>query len=109
MFENILTVVVGRNVRHTRLRYEDFVQNPMPVLQRALNDLGLTYNFEALDPGSLHLVPTHSVGGNPMRYTLQGLRVQLDDQWRRDWSAPTRFALSAFGLPVLLAFGYPPW
>jgi hypothetical protein len=90
------------------MRYETFVRSPREELTRVLNGLG-----EPAAPGQLRfladdvaLEPTHSVSGNPMRFRIASLPIELDDQWRREMPLRDRRVVTLLAWPLLKAYGY---
>ena len=73
-----------RRVPVTRLRYEDLVAHPGPVVRRAFRELELLGDGELplLGPTRIELGPTHSVAGNPMRFTIGTMDLRPDTEWK---------------------------
>jgi hypothetical protein len=108
LFYNELTTLAASGVPSLRVRYEDFVADPRPALQRILRhagvqdaDLGFVGGTELL------LQPNHSVDGNPMRFSVGATRLRVDDEWTRAMSPADRTWVTALTFPLLLAYGYP--
>ncbi len=106
MFENASVARSRRELPYTALRYEDFAAHPRPELARALSALGLPADLGFLDQPRVQITPTHSVGGNPMRFSSQGLQIQLDQEWKQGLSRANYVILSLLGLPMLKSYGY---
>ncbi len=106
----LLATLSGHLARRTQLRYEDLLANMGSELSRVVDELEL----EDLDPadldrlvGGIDLEPTHSVGGNPLRFE-RNLRLRPDNRlWERDLRGMNRFWVTLFALPGLLRYGYP--
>jgi hypothetical protein len=91
------------------LRYEDFTADP----RGAVEDLS---QFAAVPapPGSLPfgdgdsvvLHPSHTVAGNPMRFTVGPLTLRRDDDWRHRLPRGPRWLVSLLTLPMLARYGY---
>jgi UDP-N-acetylglucosamine transferase subunit ALG13 len=97
-----------RDVPVTRMRYEDLVRDPGAVVRGAWHDLDLPGSGELpmVGPTTIELEPTHSVAGNPMRFS-HGLTTLLPDTaWRGAMSPRDRRLVTALTLPHLVAYGY---
>jgi hypothetical protein len=106
MFENAGAARLSHDFPYSAMRYEDFAQNPKVELGKALVVLGLPADLSLLDQAPLQLVSTHSVGGNPVRFSPRGFQIKLDQEWRHGLSKPTYAALSVLGFPMLRSYGY---
>lgn len=96
--------VAGARVR--RIRYEDFVEDPEPVLAEALEDVGLADFQPVLDQNTVTLRTQHTVAGNPMRFTRGELTLRRDDQWRTAMDIGQRRAVTAMTAPLRFGYGY---
>lgn len=92
--------------RHHRLRYEDFVSDPLGAVSEILAPLGGGDAPAQAATGELVLAPSHSVSGNPMRFASGTLRVKLDDEWRAAMPLRDRAAVAAVTWPLLARYGY---
>ncbi len=108
--DNLLWDAVARRMpRATRVRYEDLVADPRAELLRVLDELALsgaerTLGF--LEDASAHLLPTHGISGNPMRFEHGRVALRVDDEWRTSMSLPRRALISAVTWPLLRHYGY---
>lgn len=103
MFE----AVAGLGTTRLRVRYEDFVRAPRETLQRVATYLGLPDDTVADGPDHrLSLQPTHTVAGNPMRFTSGTVQVRGDDEWRTGMTPANRAIVTATTWPLLLRYGY---
>lgn len=92
---------------YTLMKYEDFTQTPVKVLDRALQELGfreIDTNF--LANSQLELTPNHSVNGNPVRFAGKKITIVSDLEWRRKMPRGTRMAMGLITAPLLLRFKY---
>lgn len=92
-----------------RVRYEDLVADPTGVLAEVLAYLGLpleedTLNF--LHSDTAELGTSHTIGGNPMRFTTGRLTLRADEAWRREMPPRTRLGVSALTAWPLAGYGY---
>lgn len=104
--ENNSTANVARLVPYTQMKYEDFTHAPYKELERALTELGISANLERLQNPDLILEPTHSVGGNPMRFAARQILVKPDVEWRDKMPASVRMALWLLAMPLMVRYGY---
>jgi Sulfotransferase family len=90
-----------------RVRYEDFVADPLPVIR----DLAAWGGSDA-DPGAflrdhtVQLSQGHTVAGNPMRFRVGEIAIKRDDQWRTAMPAALQRRVRLLTWPFRLAYGY---
>lgn len=104
--ENLLP----RTISVQRLRYEQFLAEPVSTVSALATEVGLTVgenDLAYLRDGSATLEPIHSVAGNPMRFTTGRVALRTDDAWRRRLPPRQRRMVAALCLPLLSAYGYP--
>ncbi len=98
----------GSPERYLMLRYEDFVREPLPAVERILRLVGE-------EPPSLPFVsergvelrgPNHNVGGNPSRFRTGVVELRPDTEWARHMKDGDRRLVTALTLPFLARFGY---
>lgn len=108
--QNLSFDVLGRLGTPTQvLRYEDFVSAPGPELRRVAAFAGLRFDdkaFPVTGGDRVELSVTHSVSGNPMRFTAGEVRVRRDDAWRGRFPRRRRVVVSALTLPLRARYGY---
>ena len=93
-----------------RFRYEDLLARPAGVLGQALDFLGLPADDEALrflTSDSAELGASHTIGGNPMRFSTGRLSLRTDEAWRREMSPAARLQVSALTAWPMTSYGYP--
>lgn len=89
------------------IRYERLVADPRAELNRLLEFAGLPANeLGFLGDGLAELTPTHSVAGNPMRFTNGRLALRTDDEWRTAMPGRHRALVSAVSWPLMHHYGY---
>lgn len=107
-FENGLIAGLRAGVaRYHLLRYEDFAAAPADALRQAFQALeleGLALKAPAMLDAEL--VSTHSVGGNPIRFSTGKVKIRLDADWKTAMPAWRRVALELLIFPWLRKFGY---
>lgn len=101
-----------------RLRYEDFLDDPVASLQaigslsgiESLSDpAGSAWIDATADPVTATLsTPMHSVAGNPLRFGSNDLTLQLDDAWRIKLDPSARATVTRITRPTLARYGYAP-
>jgi UDP-N-acetylglucosamine transferase subunit ALG13 len=92
-----------------RIRYEDLVAEPVGVLSEVLAYLGLPADEESLrflHSDSAELGRSHTIGGNPMRFSTGRLTLRADDAWRREMPPRTRLGVSALTAWPMTGYGY---
>jgi hypothetical protein len=108
ILENYFTIRMYDGLPNTLIKYEEFVENPAPILEKTL--LELKFDHADLDwlyhNESLNLQPTHSIGGNPIRFVKAGVSIQADNEWQNKMPVHQKIALGLMGLPLLSQFGY---
>jgi hypothetical protein len=95
--------------RLSRLRYEDFVNDPTLYLGDTLVRLG--FDDEA---GSLSIVRgreislsvDHTVSGNPSRFRTGNIELRPDEEWKVKMSGANKRVVTALTAPLLLRYGY---
>jgi hypothetical protein len=94
---------------HSRLRYEDFVNDPAFYLAKTLIRLG--FDDEA---GSLPVVRRreislsvdHTVSGNPSRFRTGKVELRPDEEWKVKMRGADKNVVTALTAPLLLKYGY---
>lgn len=94
------------------VRYEDFVRAPDMMLSRIASFAGLPPGTTAPFLGSdragywADLPASHSVSGNPMRFSTGRIPIRQDDRWRGAMPLAQRAVVTALTLPLLSRYGY---
>jgi hypothetical protein len=97
-------------VRSTRLRYEDFVADPVRTLVAATAAVGVPLtpaDLPAVDHSRVELDASHGLSGNPGRFRSGVVELHRDDGWIAEMPATDRAIVTALTLPLLKAYGYP--
>ncbi|GAB6985670.1 sulfotransferase [Nocardioides pyridinolyticus] len=92
-----------------RLRYEDFVADPVGTLVGATAVLGLPLSPRDLPPvvgAEVFLAPSHGLSGNPSRFRSGPVELRRDDGWRAAMPPTAKAAVTALTLPLLVSYGY---
>ncbi len=94
----------------TRLvRYEDFVAAPAHTTRRLGRFADLDIGDGALDfidGGTVDLIASHTVAGNPMRFRTGRVALRRDDEWRALLPPGERRVITALTAPLLSRYGY---
>jgi hypothetical protein len=91
------------------LRYEDLLASPRDTVARILAFAGVKTSAETLGylrDREVHLEPSHTVDGNPMRMTSGPVALRRDEGWRTGLSALDRRMTMALTGPLAIAYGY---
>lgn len=91
------------------VRYEDLVADPRHVLTTVAQHAGLRVGPDDLgfvSQQAVVLAPTHSVAGNPMRFTVGAIPLRPDDEWRSRLPATRRRLVKTLTFPLRARFGY---
>jgi UDP-N-acetylglucosamine transferase subunit ALG13 len=109
VFYNLMTdsMRMLRRTPYRFLRYEEFIDQPLPALQGALRHAGLsapTLGFLRGHEASMRA--NHTVDGNPMRLRSGPIELRVDDGWRTGMRPWQRRAVTAITAPLAMAYGY---
>ncbi len=107
-----IRLLARRGVRTLLVRYEDFVTAPAAALREMGSFAGLpeipTGQFLTGAAGEWYadLSASHTVSGNPMRFSTGRIAIRRDERWRAAMPAAHRRAVTALTLPLLARYGY---
>jgi hypothetical protein len=91
------------------LRYEDFVANPEKSAREILQFIGEQPTESPFVQSNIVMMQqTHTVHGNPMRFTTDALTIQSDDEWKQKLSLYQKAVIAGLTLPMMLYLGYRP-
>jgi hypothetical protein len=90
-----------RGVPMARARYEELVAEPVGTLRRLAQalDLPVVPALEVVD-NEVTLATSHSVAGNPMRFTTGPVRLRVDDGWTTRLPSGQRRVVSGLTAPL---------
>jgi sulfotransferase family protein len=92
---------------YTLLRYEDLVRMPEGSLSKLFADLGIERpSLDFLDGLHANLKTSHTVSGNPVRFTNKEIKIQPDMQWQHAMARHQKWLVTLITWPLLLKYGY---
>ncbi|MFY1697073.1 MULTISPECIES: sulfotransferase [unclassified Solwaraspora] len=99
-----------RCVPVTRIRYEEFLNDP----RRVVGDVASYAGIDATDAALSYLTrehaelgTVHNPSGNPMRFATGRVSLRRDDAWRASLPSRHRWLVNAMCAPLLTAYGFP--
>lgn len=99
--------VLARTGAPTRLvRYEDFLAAPLAEMRQLAEFAGVEPDLSFMTDTGADLGPTHTAGGNPMRYSTGRIEFRRDDAWRSQLNTDARAVVTTLTLPLLAHYGY---
>lgn len=104
---NVAIEKLGRSgVPYTRIRYEDFVEDPARSLYQITDALGLPRSRLPIEGRVARLSKKHIISGNRARGEVGAITLRNDSEWRS--ALPPRMQAIARGttLPLLGRYGY---
>ncbi|WP_202805861.1 sulfotransferase [Actinopolymorpha alba] len=105
--ENVVPALLARRgVPTMRVRYEDFVAEPLRMFQEIAGFVGHRGEVPIGADGTAHLWSGHAVSGNPMRFSSGPVTVREDTAWREGFAYRHQLLVSALTVPTRWRFGY---
>lgn len=101
----------GRSAQehYMRLRYEDFIQNPIAAVEQIKKFVGEPYiGLPQIEDDNILLTMNHTVSGNRNRVVTGSVPLRLDDRWRTDLDDHTRKLVTRLTRPLLHRYNYVP-
>jgi hypothetical protein len=93
--------------RYMQLRYEDFVREPKRTVEQICSFVGENLaGSPFVSETEVQLTPSHSVAGNPSRFTTGRVELRPDDEWRTSMRGSDRAVVTAVTWPLLWRYGY---
>jgi hypothetical protein len=93
--------------RYLRIAYEDFIREPVTQLEEIMSFLDLDLDsFPFVHDDELILMPNHSVSGNPSRFSTGAVKLQADDEWRRQMPLRHKRLVTLLSWPLGHRYGY---
>jgi hypothetical protein len=95
--------------RSALVRYEDFLARPRETVDALAALSGRPARLAApAEPGTVHLDPVHTVGGNNNRFRTGTVQLREDTAWRSRLHPLDRAAVTAVSAPLMARYGYRP-
>jgi len=95
--------------RLSRLRYEDFVNDPAFYLAETLIRVGFDDEADSLPVvrgREISLSVDHTVSGNPGRFRTGNIELRPDEEWKVKMRGADKNVVTALTAPLLLKYGY---
>jgi len=93
--------------RYLLLHYEDLTQNPVSVLKQVMNFMEFPEaDLSFLQGDHFHANPTHTVAGNPLRFTNGNITVKTDEEWKSAMPPLQKYITTGLTWPLLLKYRY---
>jgi hypothetical protein len=105
LLHNVEIEALGRGTPVLRVRYEDFVADPMTTTRAMLDFAGVSAEADHVHESFVELGPLHSCAGNPMRFRRGRIDLVADDRWRTQPASRRRLVTSVTA-PLLAHYGY---
>lgn len=89
------------------LRYEDLVSTPRKSLMDLFDKLQIDRPaLDFIDGNHANLRTSHTVSGNPVRFTNKEIKIEPDVEWKRAMTWRHRWLVTLVTWPFLLKYGY---
>ena len=99
---------VGRPGRFTRIRFEDFLEQPIGQVRRILAVVGAEdAEVPFVDDRSVRLPAHHMVEGHSSRFDVGVIPIRANTTWTRRLSTRREISTSLLALPLQLLYRYP--
>jgi len=93
--------------RSMLLQYEDLVRQPHETIEAVAAFAGRPARLDtAGEPGTVHMHPTHTVGGNNNRFRTGAVQLREDTAWRSRLHPLDRAAVTTVCAPLMAHYGY---
>lgn len=102
--------VWGGNSNYLRVRYEDFVDEPVASLSRILEFLHQPPESELfLNSRTVRISPQHTVSGNPTRFDSGPVTIEQGRSHSHSLPVWAKLLVTLITSPLLNRYGYPIW
>jgi hypothetical protein len=99
-------LLAARGTPTLRLRYEDFIAAPVAGMRELAEFAGVEPELSFMTDSGAELGPTHTAGGNPMRFTSGWTEFRRDDAWSSRLRPDARALVTTLTFPLLVRYGY---
>jgi Sulfotransferase family len=99
--------LASASTRYMRLAYEDFATSPRAGLEAILELVGDQAGSAPIESDRMvTLRRTHTVSGNPGRFSTGVVEIRPDTEWTTSMPASQRLLVTAMTSPLLHRYGY---
>ena len=91
---------------HPRLRYEEFVASPQLTIRELVRTTGVLGEGCDDQEEPIMQLPGVHIFGNPGRFRVGSVPIQLDDEWRRQMPSRSRRLVTVVSSPLMARYGY---
>lgn len=93
--------------QYALLNYEDLVNNPKRSLLGLFTDLGIEQpSLDFIDGIHANLKTSHTVSGNPVRFTNKEIKITPDVEWQHAMPNRHKWLVTLITWPLLSKYGY---
>lgn len=93
--------------QYALLRYESLVTNTKKSLSGLFTDLGIEQPaLDFMDGSHANLKTSHTVSGNPVRFTNKEIKIKPDVEWQHAMTNAHKWLVTLVTLPLLMKYGY---
>lgn len=93
--------------KYMRLFYEDFAREPQANVEKIINFLNVDEaTLPFINPHEAIVKPTHSVCGNPVRFSQGATKIKLDTRWKTQMNIKDKQLVSSITWPLLFRYNY---
>jgi hypothetical protein len=104
---NIAMDSLAKRGNYTLVRYEDFMTNPVEVVNQVLVDMSVNdKDLSFINNKKITLDVDHTVSGNPMRFKVGEIELRVDDKWKEELSTKNKNIVSVLTRKRLKKYGY---
>ena len=95
--------------RYLRIYYEKFINNPQQIITDILSLIEKESNdFLLLNGHTVRLEHSHALAGNPVKFNVGDVFLQIDNEWLHKMSRLNRNFVTVLTCPLLKKYGYFP-
>jgi Sulfotransferase family len=99
-------LLAARGAPARMIRYEDFIAAPVAGMRELAEFAGVQADLSFMTDTGADLGPTHTAGGNPMRFSSGWTEFRRDDAWSSRLSPDARAQVTTLTFPLLIRYGY---
>jgi hypothetical protein len=101
-----LHLLAARGTPARLMRYEDFIAAPVAGMRELAEFAGVEPALSFMTDTGADLGPTHTAGGNPMRFSAGRTEFRRDDSWHSRLRPDDRALVTTLTFPLLAHYGY---